>query len=121
MRKVIYRFHAYNNIYFPHRFVLRKDNISVEVMGWARFIDLCLDSIHAQGAKVKFDHDDLLDADWEEIFVDMDRLQATNYELYQKILRYLEHFDDFNLTPTMVFQWLDELEDFCCAKVVSIQ
>ena len=119
MRKVIYRFHAYNNIYFPHRFVLRQDNITVELMGWARFIDLCLDSLKAQGSKVKFDDYDLLDSDWEQVFVDMDRLRESNYELYQKVLRYFENCDDIYLTPTLVFEWLDELEDFVRGKVVS--
>ena len=116
MRKVIYRLHWYNTFQNPHKFILREEN-RVTCMGWSRFIDLCLDSLRPSF----FDDELRIDATWEQIFIDMDRLRDKNFDLYNKTMFYINEFDDLLVTPVKVCTCLDELEDFCCAKVVSIQ
>ena len=117
MKKVIYRFQAYSMDFSP-RFLIRKDN-NLDLMGWNRFLDLLFDSIKTNTDI--FEDFELITKDYEEIFVDMDRLRNKNWQLYLKTNHFLNEFDDFKITPDKACEWLDELEDFVCAKVVSIK
>jgi hypothetical protein len=116
MKKVIYRLHWYNTFQNPHKFILREEN-GITFMGWSRFIDLCMDSLLQSFLPV----DDKLRIDntWEQIFIDMDRLRDKNFDLYNKTMFYINECDDLWVTPARINELLDELEDFCCAKVVS--
>ena len=119
MKKVIYRFHAYGMDFSP-KFILRRGNYKVEIMGWARFLDQLLMSIQAPHAEDYFDDKTpVINKSWEEIFIDMDRLRDTNWQLYLKTSHCINEFDDLYLSPNKICEWLDELENFVCAKVVS--
>lgn len=115
MKKVIYRFYAYSMDFSP-RFIVRNNTV-LDLMGWSRFLDLLFDSIKTSDDR--FDSFELIDKEFEQVFIDMDRLSNTNFPLYLKTNRFLNEFDDFGLTPDKIYKWLDELEDFVCAKVVS--
>lgn len=120
MKKTIYRFHAYKNVDFPPRFLLRRGDYKVDLMGWSRFLDLLFDSIQTRLHEDYFeDGTPVITRDWEQVFVDMDRLCETNLNLYLKTIHFLNGFDDFGLTTTKICEWLDELEDFVCAKVLN--
>lgn len=113
----IYRLYWYNSLASPNMFLLRYDNdCEVQLMGWSRFLDLCLDSIMDNG----FNTDDYLriDKTWQQVFVDMDRLRQTNFDLYNKVTYYINQFDDLWLTADKVCDMLDELESFIRAKVI---
>ena len=116
MRKVIYRMYWYNTFQHPHKFILRQED-SIECMGWSRFIDLCLDSLLPSVFPI--DDELRIDSSWEQIFIDMDRLREKNFDLYNKTMFYINEFDDLWVTPARVCECMDQLEDFCCAKVVS--
>lgn len=114
----IYRFYWYNSLASPNMFLLRYDNDrEVQLMGWSRFLDLCLDSIMIDD----FNTDDCLriDKTWQQVFVDMDRLRQTNFDLYNKVTYYLNQFDDLWLTTDKVCNLLDELEKFIRGKIVE--
>jgi hypothetical protein len=51
----------------------------------------------------------------------MDRLRNTNWQLYLKTNYFINECDDLYLTPDKICEWLNELEDFVCAKVVSTE
>jgi hypothetical protein len=49
----------------------------------------------------------------------MDRLERTHPMLAQKTIRMVQDFDDISLNPIVIENWLEELEDFVCGKVIN--
>lgn len=117
MRKVIYRFHWYNNLEHPYKFLIRENSERVALYGWGAFMELCFDAITTKRKELL--HVNLLDGNWETVFIDMDKLKQRNLNLYFESLFMLNEYDWEEIVPSRICNWLDGLEDFVCGKVVG--
>lgn len=115
----LYRFYAYNNCWWPDKYLWIQGEAgpAYNLMSSANFIDTLLDMLMPN----PFDEETSRQiSKTETLSVDMDRLLRTNQDLGLKTIRIISDFDDTVLHPTKIEEWLQELEDWCRAKIISM-
>ena len=114
----VYRFYAYNNTWWPDKYLWRRtDPDSYLMMSAANFIDTLLEALGPDPFNPKEETRSVIKS--ETIHVNMDRLERTYPMLAQKTIRIVQDFDDISLNPIVIEDWLKELEDFVCGKVIN--
>jgi hypothetical protein len=86
-------------------------------MSAANFIDTLLEALGPDPFNPRKETRSIIKS--ETIHVDMDRLERTHPTLAQKTIRMVQDFDDISLNPIVTEDWLEELEDFVCGKVIN--
>ena len=114
----VYRFYAYNNMWWPDKYLWHRTNPdSYLMMSAANFIDTLLEVLSPDPFNLGEETRSVIKS--ETIHVNMDRLERTSPTLAQKTIRMVQDFDDISLNPTIIEDWLEELEDFVCGKVIN--
>ena len=114
----VYRFYAYNNMWWPDKYLWRRtDPDTYLMMSAANFIDTLLETLGPDPFSPREETRSIIKT--ETIHVDMDRLKRTYPMLAQKTIRMVQDFDDISLNPIVIEDWLEELEDFVCGKVIN--
>lgn len=114
----IYRFYAYNNTWWPDKYLwYHKEMEDYLMMSAANFIDTLLEALGPDPFNPREETRPIIKS--ETIHVDMDRLKHTNPTLAQKTIRMVQDFDDTSLNPIAIKEWLIELEDWVCGKVIN--
>lgn len=114
----VYRFYAYNNFWWPDKYlwVQGENNAAYSMMSAATFIDTLLATLGPDPFNPREETRPIIQSEF--IHVDMDKLSHTNFLLVQKTIRMVQDFDDVSLSPTTINEWLSELEDWVCGKVI---
>ena len=113
----IYRFYAYNNTWWPDKYLWHQTNLDAYLMmSSANFIDTLLEALGPGPLNPKEETRSIIKT--ETIHIDMDRLHRTNPTLAHKTIRAVSDFDDISLSPTAIEDWLKELDNFVCGKVI---
>lgn len=114
----VYRFYAYNNMWWPDKYLWRRtDPDAYLMMSAANFIDTLLEALGPDPFNPREETRSIIKT--ETIHVDMDRLKRTYPMLAQKTIRMVQDFDDISLNPIVIEDWLEELEDFVRGKVIN--
>ena len=114
----IYRFYAYNNTWWPDKYLwYHKQMEDYLMMSAANFIDTLLAALGPDPFNPREETRPVIET--EIIHVDMDKLKYTNPILAQKTIRMVQDFDDVSLSPTTINDWLNELEDWVCGKIIN--
>jgi len=113
----VYRFYTYNNLWWPDKYLwVQGEAKAYLMMSAANFIDTLLDMLGPDPFSLGEGTRPIIKS--ETIHVDMDKLKYTNPTLAQKTIRMVQDFDDVSLSPTTINEWLNELEDWVCGKVI---
>ena len=114
----IYRFYAYNNFWWPDKYLwYHKETDDYLMMSAANFIDTLLAALGPDPFHPREETRPIIKS--ETIHIDMDKLKYTNPILAQKTIRMVQDFDDVSLSLTTINEWLNELEDWVCGKVIK--
>lgn len=117
--KVYYFFNHTNPWDGPQ--IIWRTNDELELMSAGRYIDKLFECMTVIGGVMHEIEPGLIPRDGETLYVNMDRLFKTNPTLFWKTMQVFQNFDTIMMSPDIIHEYLQELEDFCYAKVVSIE
>ncbi len=104
----IYRFYAYNNFWWPDKYLwIQGETKAYLMMSAANFIDTLLDMLGPDPFAVG-ENRSLIKTD--TIHIDMDKMRLTHPDLALKTVRMIQDFDDVALAPDIIDEWLEEVE-----------
>ena len=113
----VYRFYCYRSDYEPDKYLWHQENGDIKywLLNSTDFIDVLLETLGPSFDDPHATTRSIIKS--ETIHVDMDKLVVTNTELFRKTMDMLRNLVD--KSEIEIKEWLAELEDWVCAKVIN--